>query len=211
MEKEIGQNEKLPKENDYQFKSIQELFSIGYAFLILCGMLIEYAKYFPYNLNIFQYSDFLDFLIVPFKNTALLIALIVFPLVIFWTTRKTKFFEKLEQQEREKAIKANKPIPPPKTNKELQSLLFLLMMSLSVVIGYSSVLVVDGPETKKEVQEGRTSHILEFMNGESKEIFMLGKNTNHIFYFENKQPEIVVSSIQGNITKIKFLKKKKKK
>lgn len=211
MEKEIEQKEESSNENNYQFKSIQELFSIGYVFLILCGMLIEFAKYFPYNLNIFQYSDFLDFLIVPFKNTLLFVALVVFPLLIFWTTSKTKYFEKLEQKEREKAIRENKPIPPPKGNKELQSLIFLLLLALSVVIGYSSVLIFDGPQTRKEIQEGRTSHRLEFMNGTSKEVFMLGKNTNHIFYFEDQQPEIVVSSIQGNISKIKFLQKKKKK
>ena len=209
---EIEQEEKPSKENNFQFKSIQELFSIGYVFLILCGMLIEYAKYFPYNLNVFQYSDFLDFLIVPFKNTALVPALVIFPLVILWITKKTKFFEKAEQKEREKAIKAGKPIPPPSTtNKTLGDILFLLAMSLSVVLGFSSVSLTDGPETKAEVQEGKTTHLIEFTNGASKEVLMLGKNTNHIFYFEDKDPEIVVSTIQGNITKIKFLKKKKKK
>ncbi len=57
----------------------QSLFPFFYLILVLIGMLFEYAYYQHFNINIFAYSDVLDFLLAPAKD----IAIIVFTLISF--------------------------------------------------------------------------------------------------------------------------------
>lgn len=204
-EKKIETKE-APNKSFY-FNSIQELFSIGYVFLIICGMLLEYARYYSFDINVFQYSDFLDFLIVPFKNTALIPALVLFPLGIYWFFIKTKYFEKANQKAKKKNPEKYKELTP--EQQQMGTIVFILCMGFSVVVGYSIATVTKSSKIIKRVESGKKTHLLHFVDGHAADVYVLGKNTNHIFYFENNAPEIIVSPIQGNISKIQFLKKKK--
>lgn len=57
----------------------QSLFPFFYLVLVLIGMLFEYAYYQHFHINIFAYSDVLDFLLAPAKD----IVIIVFTMISF--------------------------------------------------------------------------------------------------------------------------------
>ena len=54
-------------------KEIQTVLSISYITLVGIGMLFSYHKYAEFGINIFDYSDILDFLIAPFSDVYILL------------------------------------------------------------------------------------------------------------------------------------------
>ena len=54
-------------------KEIQTVLSISYITIVGIGMLFSYQKYAEFGINIFDYSDILDFLIAPFSDIYILL------------------------------------------------------------------------------------------------------------------------------------------
>jgi len=64
-------------------KEIQVVLSASYILLIMIGMIFEATHYSRFNINIFNYSGILDFLLVPFRRPFVLIYLISTSVVVF--------------------------------------------------------------------------------------------------------------------------------
>ena len=77
-------------------ENLQALVTIGYLIMVLLGITFTGAKYSHFGINIFAYSDALDFLIAPFKDIRIFFYTII-PLIFtyiffkFDTVIKTKF------------------------------------------------------------------------------------------------------------------------
>ena len=68
-------------------KEIQTIITLLYIFAVAIGMLFNYQKYQAFGINIFEYSDFLDFLIAPFADfyiVGFLILSTIIPLFAIW-------------------------------------------------------------------------------------------------------------------------------
>jgi hypothetical protein len=49
-------------------KELQNVLTFGYISLIIIGMIFEATYYYHFGINIFEYSDILDFLLAPFRR-----------------------------------------------------------------------------------------------------------------------------------------------
>jgi hypothetical protein len=87
----------------YIIKEIQPILSISYIIAIGIGMLFNYQKFSEYGINIFEYSDILDFLIAPFADflilfftiVSLALAYLFFQLDLYWERKYPKFYSKM--------------------------------------------------------------------------------------------------------------------
>lgn len=64
----------------------RELKSIGVVFYVLAigiGMLFSYAKFVRFGINIFHYSDVLDFLVIPFSDYRILVFTLLSIFIVF--------------------------------------------------------------------------------------------------------------------------------
>lgn len=198
-------DESTTPKNIFQINSIQEVLSIGYILLVVGGMIIEYFGLIPHGVNIFSYSDILDFLIVPFKT------MIVAPciLIIFVINRFFQYKEKRQKQD----IAAGVIIPEEKLLKKNHQaqLLFTAIMFLSMTAGFSLGEYFGAERAKEKVASGEKNRVIEFIAGGSKEVYLIGNNNNNLFYYENEESEITICPIAGNVKQIKKLKKKEEK
>ena len=58
-------------------RELQTVLASGYLCLIIIGMIYEAAFYQPFSINIFEYAEILDFLLVPFRRPVTLLLLLV--------------------------------------------------------------------------------------------------------------------------------------
>jgi hypothetical protein len=59
------------------FKELQNILAFGYLCLIIIGMIYEAIYYSFFGINIFEYSEILDFLLAPFRRPLTLIYLVI--------------------------------------------------------------------------------------------------------------------------------------
>ena len=57
-------------------RELQTVLASGYLCLIIIGMIYEAAFYQPFGINIFEYAEILDFLLVPFRRPVTLLLLL---------------------------------------------------------------------------------------------------------------------------------------
>lgn len=68
------------------FLDSQAYITLGYLTIVVIGMMFDYKYYSHFAINIFEYSDILDFLLAPVKNLELIlfaVASLIFVLLIF--------------------------------------------------------------------------------------------------------------------------------
>jgi len=57
--------------------------TIGYLSIVVMGMMFEYQYYLNFGINIFEYSDILDFLLAPAKNLEVILFAFASSLFVF--------------------------------------------------------------------------------------------------------------------------------
>lgn len=76
-----------PSFNKALYRTISNELRVGslvfYILAIGIGMLFNYTKYINFDINIFQYSDVLDFLIIPFSDLLILLFTIMSILIVY--------------------------------------------------------------------------------------------------------------------------------
>lgn len=76
-----------PSLNKALYRTISNELRVGslvfYILAIGIGMLFNYTKYNNFDINIFQYSDVLDFLIIPFSDLLILLFTIMSILIVY--------------------------------------------------------------------------------------------------------------------------------
>lgn len=203
---------------NFPIKSLQEVLSIGYLFLLLLGLIRETLTYGILGINIMSYSSILDILLSPIiiltGNRILLGAVVITPLLFYWGL---KLSEKFHHRNKEKAWyqkRFNVAELDKEYGKENFSMTFVLSMTFGLLLGvFSGAGIMDGYELKEELDEGlpKMTHVLTFVDKEAIPVKIIGQNSQYVFYVMGKQKEIAISPIQGNIKRIEQLKKIEKK
>ena len=205
----------LPQENNLNSLSLQEIISVGYIILIIVGMYLEYLEYIPFGINIIEHSDFADFLITPFKNPVMIIAPIIFSFLAAYIhnfKEKRKIHNKKILDEENKTTDNTTSSKPQIAldSKAIIVLAIFMFVLMNLGFGIGAYHARYG-KIKERLDANITNAKIEFIGGESKEVYLLGKNTSNLFYFENSNIEIVVSPIQGNIKTIEYIPKDQQK
>ncbi len=204
--------------SSFPIKSLQEILSIGYLALLLFGLIRETLTYWALGINIVSYSSILDILLSPViiltGNKFLLGAVVIIPLLFYWgTTQFEKFHhrnkEKEWYQKRFDAVQIEESY-----KKENFSILFVLSMTFGLLLGiFFASGFMDGQELKEEIEAGthKMTHILTFEDKEVLTVKIIGQNSQYIFYVLEKDTEIAISPIQGNVKRIQKIKNIKNK
>ena len=81
---------------------LQSYITLGYLCIVIVGMMFDFNYYNKFSINIFEYSDILDFLLAPVKNSLLIIfaaatvvvVLIFFKLDKIWMEKRPKSYKR---------------------------------------------------------------------------------------------------------------------
>lgn len=205
-------------ENEPKSFSIQEILSMGYIILIVIGMYLEYIKYNTFGINIIEHSDFADFLIAPFKDPVLVGVPVIgcFLILILNHFYEKRNFQKKEILNEENKILQNKdeenaPKSPQQINYQ-GIIIWIIFMFTSMNIGYGiSGYFSNYGRMEKKLNAKITNAKIKFIDGTNKEVYLLGKNTSNLFYFENSKIDLIVCPIPGNVKTIKYIPKDQQK
>ena len=173
-------------------KEFQTILSLFYLLLVGIGMLFSYSKYAVFRVNIFQYSDILDFLLEPFRDITIFLFTFITVVLIYLLVKLELFtkrkFNKLYNSKFYFGFYKSNP---------LISMVIFFILYLYVFSGKYGKLC----ETRILKKSNNIEILLN--NGEIKKGKLIGKNNGYIFLLENEK-EVNIYPISNSINKIKI-------
>lgn len=195
---------------------IQEYLSLGYLYLLVVGLLSDVVFYRFLDMNILNYSSFLDILITPINlltaNVVVPTALVITGIVAYFANKyieKQKFEkEKIEKKEyyAENKEKMEEDFKT-KTQKK-----FIIMMAMMTLGFYSGLAIGMGSVTNMNIKEGKLTpnYNLVFNNGKSMNVHIIGQNSVYVFYIPENSKQIIITPIINMISEMKKIETKSK-
>ncbi|NJL13332.1 MAG: hypothetical protein HC913_10240 [Microscillaceae bacterium] len=199
-------NENTPSPyKDLPGNSIQDLFTIGYVYLLLLGIASNAIYYGLQGINIMSYTSILDVLLSPVKD---LTESLVFPALIFISAFFGYYYLKWgKEMDAKRVARGRKP------NKHLQVPLQRLWLSFTAVMIFSTYIGYGfggGIAIKKRIENQAFSlnHQVTFVNGQQTKVYLIGVNSLYIFYVRKGSKYITVCPISGNVRSLEKIKKR---
>jgi hypothetical protein len=123
----------------------------------------------------------------------------VLPKYYTWLSKKKKYQSGKKKEKLDKALKMFKT-----GSKQL----LVFMIALYIIGAFIGFGVGRGGKMKKRIETGdiKMTHQLIFNDGENHKVNLLGKNSLNVIYVIEKQKEVLVSPIEGNIKTIRKIK-----
>ncbi|MCK8524046.1 hypothetical protein M0D21_20885 [Aquimarina sp. D1M17] len=188
-------------------RSIQEYIYLSYLFLLLVGTLSYSIFYAFLDINIINYSNVLDILLSPIvilteniKTPLVMGGYIAIILLVFSILRKRikKSLQKdLSDEKRNKLTKSY---------NSFKNAMFVIPIAgtLGFYLGYA---IAGGMKMSKRIQNGdfEVNRLLEFSNGDSKKVKLIGLNSQYIFYVLENERKISISPISGNLKTVQHI------
>ncbi len=181
---------------------LEKLLPFGYLFLILMGILKDSIYYYQFGINILRYSTIMDVLISPIaeftSNPIILFAIITLFILHFYLPRylannKDKPFVK-----RSFELKSTDELSESETKSYYNGIAIksLVVFLLSFFLGYG---LAGGYFTTKKFKENRLeySYQLDFNEGESKNVFLIGNNSLYYFYFVKGDKKVKITPLSS--------------
>ncbi|GAB4401846.1 MAG: hypothetical protein OHK0053_25160 [Microscillaceae bacterium] len=202
-------NENTPNSyKDLPGNSIQDLFTIGYVYLLLLGIASNAIYYGLQGINIMSYTSILDVLLSPVKD---LTESLVFPAVTLSSPFFCYYYLK-----RAKDLDAKRVARGRKPNKHLQAPLRRLWVSFTAVLIFSTYIgngFGGGMAINKKIKDQAfsLSHRVTFGNGQQVKVYLIGVNSLYIFYVRKGSQYITVCPISGNIRSLEKINKEEEK
>jgi hypothetical protein len=190
-------------------RTIQDYLSLGYLYLLIIGILREVVFYRFLDINILSYSSVLDVLLSPLeymaKHPSTVIILIGIAVVAYYFIKIIIYFQKKKQ----------KKIPTSETKKigikvdtgnGIIALLAIMIFSFFIGTGIGA-----GYNSGQKLIAGthQPTHQLIFIDGDKKEVKLIGNNSQYVFYVLENAKQVSVAPIPGNIKTIDKLLKNK--
>ena len=204
---------KAKKKGKKRQRPLQDYLSIGYLFLIVCGMVKDIIYYNVLDVNIIKYSSVIDILLSPIafiatNKVGLFFILILLPLIYWLNFNMLKIHEFWKKKgwysKKKNIVKLDKLYSQPASGDGF--LVILAIMIFSFFLGSSmggGYKVLD--MIKDKTQEA--DHRIVFNNNETVMVRLLGQNSQFLFYVQPKSDKVIIVPIQGNIRKIEKIKK----
>lgn len=195
------------EESTFFKRSIQEYIYLSYLYLLIVGTL-SYSIYYTFlGINIIKYSSVLDILLSPIViltedfKTPLLVGgyILLMFLFIWWRQKRTK-------KSLQKELNQEDKIKLKKSYASLQKfkIIIPILGTFGFYIGYA---LGGGYKINNRIKSGdfEVNRMIEFTDGNTKKVKMIGLNSQYIFYASENEKQISITPISGNIKKIHYL------
>ena len=176
--------------------NLQAIVTVGYIILVLIGIVFSGTKYFQFGVNIFSYSDALDFLIAPFKDLEIIIYTVV-PLLFLYIVIRfdeiikakfPKFYSLLYMGQNKKSWFRN-------------YLIFQWVVFLAFYIGGASLLYAKN--FKHNFHLNPKHVVIEFQDKQLVTGNLIGTNPNFIFVQDSNDKTLVIP-INSSVRSIQY-------
>lgn len=206
-----------PNSSDTHKYGLQEYLSLGYIYLILLGIVGDVIYYKFFDINILDYVTLSDVLMAPINTLvsdlrilAIVVLAIVVVYLLYFKGLPWLHFKAKEKGWYQKVVKdvdkLDAKIHELKNSNVVWAIAyFLFCMFVGVNMG-------SGGKIKKRIDQGdfKASHQLTFSDNTIKQVKVIGQNTVYLFYVLEKQKDIHILLISGNIKEIRVLPKEVK-
>ena len=191
-------------------KTIQDYLSLGYLFLILCGLAKDIIFYGYLGINILNYASISDVLLSPIsylgENIYAVVFIFFLPIIMYSTHNKLaqwhqKYKDKkwynwgMDMSNWEEYLSK-----PPSVLRALPMIAFTLV-SFFLGTGLGGGSKVKDRLSTNDYEINRQFH---FQNKESIDVKLIGQNSQYVFYVLKDNPTIHIAPIQGNIRHIEL-------
>jgi hypothetical protein len=178
----------------------QEYLSIGYLYLLVMGLFTDVIYYNYLDINILNYSTFLDVLMAPLQ---LLTGNIILPSTLAFCWLGSYVVVRYLDRNFKKSRLSDPHAPFPYER--------LFMMAALMTLGFfTGVSLGMGTKSKELITSGKLEmrEKIVFSNDKEIKVRIIGQNSVYIFYVPENSKEIVISPIADNVFQVKKLKKK---
>lgn len=181
-------------------KDYQVMLSLGYVYIVILGILKEAFYYSQLGIDYFKYTAISDILLSPLSDiTKTVYGIIIFIALIFLTFALPVWLVKWKDK---KWVQSSFKVDPSKETSEIEKhlsnfciVLFCLgLMGFYVGRGIGSGFRLSN-EIEKETLEFEDR--ITFVNGDTKTVNLIGKNTSFIFYLPEGKADIEVTPINS--------------
>ncbi len=196
-------------------RSVQDYLSIGYIYLLLLGIMSDSVFYGFMGINIMNYSNVLDILLSPAnylaKGIIFPIAIILMPIAVYGLTlyNRATYRKKRESPEFRQKNDIEKLDHQYSADQQMKGLVILsAIMIFSAYIGFA---IGNGAKIKEKIESGKfkLTHQLTYTDGDQEGIYMIGHNSQYVFFLLEGAKSISIAPISGNVKKIDKLSKEK--
>lgn len=179
---------------------LEKLLPFGYLFLIVMGILKDSIYYYQFGINILRYSTIMDVLISPIaeftSNPIILGAIILLFVVHFYLPSFLSKNKDLAFVKRSFELKSTDELSVEETKSYYNSIAIksLVIWLLSFFVGYG---FAGGYFTTKKLKENKLdySYQMDFNEGESKNVFVIGNNSLYYFYFVKGDKKVKITPL----------------
>lgn len=191
-------------------EKILQFLPLGYLYLIILGILKESLCYNQLGINYLNYSSIIDTLIGPiadltssFEITIAVITIII--LLVCLNFILNKFYDKKISQKIVGLKENNLSEKEIKTHIRNWIYIFVAIGLLSFFLGIGWG---KGHKIDNKIKTGKIEYnrIFKFNSGESKEVFLIGSNSQYYFYTTKTNKNIKIAPI-ASIEEIEVIKK----
>jgi len=194
---------KAKKKGKKRQRSLQDYLSIGYLFLIVCGMVKDIIYYKCLGINIISYSSIIDVLLSPIayiseNNIVGVFLLVVLPLTYwgYWNRLKIHEFRKKRgwYSKNTDIADLDEKYAKPGSIDEL-----LIFFGTMLFIFFLGTAVGEGPKKAQMVKDKvfEANHRIVFNDNETVMVRLLGQNSQFLFYVQPKSDKVIIVPIQA--------------
>lgn len=177
--------------------NIQEALSLGYVYLLVIGLVTDNIFYSALDINIMNYSNFLDILTTPIN---LLINNYIIPITLIIIGFIMYYLNKYQHQTKEK--KTGIKISKFEMNRKFVISMALLTFGFYVGLGWG---MASGTSERIKKGEIKPLHEIIFNNGKQLKVRIIGQNSAYIFYVPENTNKVIITPITNTIFQIKKL------
>ena len=178
----------------------QGVLSLGYVLLVILGIINETLFYSQFGINILEYSDILDVLISPISKLASSKILLILSLVVILTViLLPRMSDKLKNR---KWFANSFKLNAEGVNIEKRVLNTLTLFSVIFFIGvFVGAGLGKGEKLKNKIKSDKIEYndIVNFIDGHSLSVEIIGKNSSYIFYINKDNNDVEISPINGTV------------
>ena len=189
MSKE-SENRRLPP--------VSELLPLGYVYLLILGIANQSLFYGLVGVNFLAWSDALDVLISPIAlltgDPRLLVTLVVLTALLY------PYVKWIQALARKQKLAKGEPIE----NEAPLLHAWLVYSSIVLIFGFIGFAASSGQDLRQRLVEGeaRIDHRIEFHDGRSVAVELVGKNTGFLFYFAPGDTALSIAPLADNVHRV---------
>jgi len=192
-------------------KTIQDYISLGYIYLLMLGIIADTIYYGFLGINIFSYSSVLDVLLSPLviftkKLTVPLLLLLSIFIVFGLAHFPPKFHAKYKENDWYKKRFNTEKLDKKYAKEDFRRTLFII--SVMIISFYLGIGLGSGSKTANRIKTGdfEPNHKIHFITDkEPQDVYLVGQNSQYLFYATESEKQISITPIQGNIKKIQMI------